>query len=593
MMNLNRGISILSLFFLVIFAGCNNDKPVEKHNALWKEIDILKQKYSQSYINCPDSAEKIAFRMLYIFDSMGEDMERLNTYDKLSDLYQYRKKDDIKALDCMTKALEIYSKHPDLPLENPYFFINNANILYRNKLYDHAIELYKQSYTIAKDHDCIFATSLALSNIGLVYRELGKYPLAINYLHKSINIIQDPDDLVRARYYYYLASVFFKLKQTDSIDYYCRKSKRILDVFERDSLYIKVIDKESFAIAFYETKSDFYKLMAEREILNNHLENGIGYYKQSLQSAKLAGSESRLSEVYFDLSRSYLQFDNLQMIENYADSAMRNAKSVSNISLQLDISKFLTSYFTRKHDAAKRNYYISKSESLKDSIIQISLKDEIVQNKIILASSPLILSMKNLKQSQMNYQSIIKQQYYIIALLIVVIVMLVIIRLIIYYQKRKVHQINKQLVKRTSEVLELEDQLLTSNSVKRNDQLLERLEQLMKSEMYFLDSGLTLAELSGKLNTNQTYLSQLINQHYGVNFNDYINELRIKEACKHLNSDEYRNYKIEYLAEIVGFKGTSTFYTAFKKFTGVSPSTYKKLSLDAVKNQIGMTSLVC
>eukprot|EP00825_Cyclidium_porcatum_P034664 TRINITY_DN36430_c0_g1_i3.p1 TRINITY_DN36430_c0_g1~~TRINITY_DN36430_c0_g1_i3.p1 ORF type:complete len:171 (+),score=28.19 TRINITY_DN36430_c0_g1_i3:50-562(+) len=132
---------------------CNNDKPVKRNNALWKEIDLLKQKYGQSYINCPDSAEKIAFRMLHIFDSIGENMERLNTYDKLSDLYQYRKKDDIKALDCMTKALEIYSKHPDLPLENPYFFINNANILYRNKLYDHAIELYKQSYT------CLLYTS--------------------------------------------------------------------------------------------------------------------------------------------------------------------------------------------------------------------------------------------------------------------------------------------------------------------------------------------------------------------------------------------------------------------------------------------------
>ena len=77
------------------------------------------------------------------------------------------------------------------------------------------------------------------------------------------------------------------------------------------------------------------------------------------------------------------------------------------------------------------------------------------------------------------------------------------------------------------------------------------------------------------------YVSQVINEHYGQNFNNFLNSYRIKEACKRMGDIEhYGNYTIEAISESVGFKSRSTFVTSFKRITGLTPSQYQQLARD-------------
>ena len=92
----------------------------------------------------------------------------------------------------------------------------------------------------------------------------------------------------------------------------------------------------------------------------------------------------------------------------------------------------------------------------------------------------------------------------------------------------------------------------------------------------FTQKQFTINDLAHLLNTNRNYLSQIINDYYKTNFNNYINDLRIKEARKMLISSDYSYYSIEGVGEAVGFHSKATFNTAFKKFTGVTPSFYKE-----------------
>lgn len=65
----------------------------------------------------------------------------------------------------------------------------------------------------------------------------------------------------------------------------------------------------------------------------------------------------------------------------------------------------------------------------------------------------------------------------------------------------------------------------------------------------------------------------MINQLTGNNFNTFINEYRIKEACKRISDrDNYGNMTLEAIANSVGFKSVNSFRTAFKKVTGLFPS---------------------
>lgn len=95
----------------------------------------------------------------------------------------------------------------------------------------------------------------------------------------------------------------------------------------------------------------------------------------------------------------------------------------------------------------------------------------------------------------------------------------------------------------------------------------------MEEETFFLDPKCNLRSLADLLQTNQKYLSQVINHEKKSNFNNYINGLRINHLLNRLLEDkEYRKNKLSYIATSSGFNNLNTFYSAFKKRLGILPS---------------------
>lgn len=104
--------------------------------------------------------------------------------------------------------------------------------------------------------------------------------------------------------------------------------------------------------------------------------------------------------------------------------------------------------------------------------------------------------------------------------------------------------------------------------------LLHKLEIFEKSRL-FLEKGLTRHALSETLDTNESYLSQVINRYKGNNFNGYLNQLRIQYITGLLSErSTYRNYSVEALAEECGFADRSKFSKAFTEINGLSPGEF-------------------
>ena len=94
----------------------------------------------------------------------------------------------------------------------------------------------------------------------------------------------------------------------------------------------------------------------------------------------------------------------------------------------------------------------------------------------------------------------------------------------------------------------------------------------------YCDPDFSLTRLAELTDSNTKYVSQAINDFTGKNFRTFINEYRIREARRRLlDSENFGNVTIQYLAESVGFLSTSAFNMAFRKFTGMTPSLYQKL----------------
>ncbi len=106
--------------------------------------------------------------------------------------------------------------------------------------------------------------------------------------------------------------------------------------------------------------------------------------------------------------------------------------------------------------------------------------------------------------------------------------------------------------------------------------LYKDIEQYIHAEKLYLDSTISLQTIADEFNISSGYMSKLINQNSKFNFNDFINNLRIETAKKMLLDESFNKYTIHAIALESGFKTKSSFYTAFKKFTGTTPKAYKK-----------------
>jgi AraC-like DNA-binding protein len=107
-------------------------------------------------------------------------------------------------------------------------------------------------------------------------------------------------------------------------------------------------------------------------------------------------------------------------------------------------------------------------------------------------------------------------------------------------------------------------------------QLIHKLENLMTNEKIFINSDLSIEDVALRLDTRTKNVSQIINEHYQRNFYNFINQYRIAEAQRLLNTKEFEKYSILGIAQSVGFVSKSTFNTAFKRHTGVTPSEFKQ-----------------
>ncbi len=106
------------------------------------------------------------------------------------------------------------------------------------------------------------------------------------------------------------------------------------------------------------------------------------------------------------------------------------------------------------------------------------------------------------------------------------------------------------------------------------NQILKKLE-LFESELGFLEKGLTQQKLATKLQTNVNYLSQVINEHKGNNFNRYLGTLRITYITAQLqNNKTFQKYSVESLAHECGIASRQNFSDLFYEFNGVRPTEF-------------------
>ena len=149
-------------------------------------------------------------------------------------------------------------------------------------------------------------------------------------------------------------------------------------------------------------------------------------------------------------------------------------------------------------------------------------------------------------------------------------------------------EIEQDLEKKISR--ETNEKVAVSNSyIIKNEKVNEILEKLvaLEEKKYFLKQECTLHNVAKKLKTNTSYLSKIVNNELGKNFNTYINELRINYIIIELkNNSKLRSYSVNAIAIEIGYKRPDAFTRSFKEVTGLTPATYIKKVNKLLENKI-------
>lgn len=82
----------------------------------------------------------------------------------------------------------------------------------------------------------------------------------------------------------------------------------------------------------------------------------------------------------------------------------------------------------------------------------------------------------------------------------------------------------------------------------------------------------TLEETAEHFGYNASYISSLVKKQTGENYMEWVARSRIRKAKKMLKDPKYR---IEEVAEAVGYKNYANFYNMFVKTVGISPRDYR------------------
>jgi AraC-like DNA-binding protein len=101
-----------------------------------------------------------------------------------------------------------------------------------------------------------------------------------------------------------------------------------------------------------------------------------------------------------------------------------------------------------------------------------------------------------------------------------------------------------------------------------------KVEALMTKDRMYEDPELIIAALAGKLDTHAKKISQVINQGFGMNFNDFVNHYRIRAMKQKIEEGEHNIQTLLGLAFDCGFNSKSTFNRAFRRETSLTPKEY-------------------
>lgn len=446
------------------------------------------------------------------------------------------------------------------------------------------------------------------NNIGLNYRRTSNYYKSTIYYEKAMRI----DDSLGLKQQYSvdiinMGNTFYLWKKLDQANKYFFMALKIFDDLKLEAKKAAVLadiagvyramEKFDSSLFFLDRSLENAKAFNNKVIeANCYLGYGmtfftIGKLDDALEkSSKALAIFSELKQKH-SLANTYMLRGRIFLSKNNTGKALASlliadslGKLTKNLDIQKDAALEIANTFSRKGDYKTSDHWYKQYISLNDSIFNLKSHELVAEMEVKLDLLSKEREVEKIRMENELKSHRLNQQNKIVIILIISLLTFLVLGIYIYALYKAKAKSYKRLFEKNIEKLGtigqndggIQSIMKTAMPDSKMAEMYEILEKKMVYEKLFLDQELNAHKLAELINTNTTYLSQIVNERFGDNFNSFVNKYRIDHAQKMLLDPNFAKLTIEAVAMECGFSSKSAFNQAFKKFTGLTPSYYQK-----------------
>lgn len=436
------------------------------------------------------------------------------------------------------------------------------------------------------------------NNLGVNYEIIGKLDLALSAYQKSLKLSEKRKDS------FGIAQTWINIALLESKAENYRAALQLNQ--KARNYFLKIGDEKHIGLTYLNASLFYFKLQAQQKAIENAL-MGKKYFENIKDTLNLI-------KIYLNLSNSFLELEKIAK----ADLYYQNAKFLGNLfeshALKLNILSTGIELNLKKNNFEQAKILFYEAEKIlaiypdsKDNInlpyykvklsaydgnksgFEKAIKEYENYNKILITDIlnsqyeewKIIYEKEELTKSILQLTALNKfknKTIFINSIIIVFLIIVLIVAAFLYLKLRssyrKIFQLNQ-----LPHTKPIQDKM--KPEIESNDDkiylLFSEIQHFMENEKFYLKPGITISDLSTALGTNDKYISSSINKFSKMNFNQYINLLRVQEAKKML-LETNPVHSVQEIAIACGFGNSSSFIRAFKFITGLTPSYFVTLS---------------
>lgn len=555
---IKRNIAYLPIVVLLVMisSGCiQNNHPTDEKKTEQQIDDLNRYAHRLTYTNI-DSAMLIADSALALAEHYDDKKGQAQAYKNRGTIG--KNTGDRHAEGYLLKAIQIgESLHDTALISSTYLVLGQLYYRMGDKR-DEAAQASMKGLQLAEtiDHKEIMAS--CYNDLGMLDAELGDYESTINYFQKALEMYEALN--VQSGVAVQLSSFAWLYSEMG-------ESEKAVEYYQKAMQVAQKIHNKRYEAAFtlniaaeYENTGKLDSALFFYQMSNTQFTAMHDVYGEALSLGNIAsvyltqGKQKRAIET----TRRFLKKAN----QSGAHDEIMRAHKIMSEALALNKS------------FEKAYHHKNRYHQLKDSLFNAE------KNRVI---SELQLKYETKKKDaeieRANWK-LAKQNQKIMFWIAIAVLLLLILGVIIYLFVQKQRVYKKLLTAYNNHVKCMNNNFNNLKSLKLNDTNKEKLIHIINTKVIndkaYCLTNFNIATCASLLNTNRSYLSNVVNDVFQKSFSDFINELRIKEACYKLSETDCRHLTLEAVSESVGFANRNTFTRNFKKVTGVTPSFYMK-----------------